>query len=104
MRMAANTLIAYTRKIHAEPEEQEEQPENFRLEPQLQESSSHVPAQLRIATHERIEIEIEINFPVRGGRINRTSSPLTSDMYQRSPQLDFSDEHDRTQGSGARTS
>ena len=35
--------------------------------PSVRGSISHAPAQLRLArTHERIEIEIEIDFPVTG--------------------------------------
>ena len=44
--------------------------------PAAEEASLHARAQLRLArTHDRIEIEIEIDFPVSGGRTSRTSSP-----------------------------
>ena len=68
----------YTQNI---PTEEQQEAENFLFAAPASGSISHAPAQLRLATHERIEIEIEINFPVTGGRINRTSSPLTSDIY-----------------------
>ena len=55
------------------PTEQEQPAENFPFAAPATGSISHAPAQLRLATHERIEIEID--FPVTGGRINRTRPP-----------------------------
>ncbi len=70
------------KKRGAEEEEQEEQEEQEQEDfspatgPVLRRHISHALAQLRLArTHERIEIEIEIDFPVLGGRTRRTSSP-----------------------------
>ncbi len=59
---------AYSRKTCKTPHE-EEQPENFTAgAPAMRRHIPHALAQLRLArTHERIEIEIEIDFPVAGG-------------------------------------
>lgn len=45
-----------------------------RSQPVSIESNSHAPAQLRLAMHEQIEIEIKTDFPLQGGRTSRTSS------------------------------
>ena len=74
----------YTQHIHAESEEESEEepeqsPENFSFGAP---ATGNIFSRTRTASHRTYErIEIEINFPVTGGRINRTSSPLTSDIY-----------------------
>jgi hypothetical protein len=65
----------YSSKYHSKTRRQESD-FSAAAAPALRRHVSHAPAQLRLArTHERIEIEIEIDFPVPGGRTSRTSSP-----------------------------
>ena len=74
-----------TIKTHMQGSKKQAKPEGggraqlWNRSPSDEEALSHALAQLRLArthgTHERIEIEIEIDFPVCGGRTSRTNSP-----------------------------